>query len=270
MDIIVYTVIVALIIAFSLGVLLGLFKKIFHVDVDPKVAKVREVLSGANCGGCGLAGCDAFAGAVVKGDAPTDGCVAGGSKCATEVAAILGQAGVEIKPMVAFVACHGTKDCAQSKGDYEGVKTCQAAQMVMNGTKKCAFGCIGFGDCVKACPFGAMEMSEDGIPEVNYAKCVGCGKCVKACPKKLISIVAKDTKGAIAVCSCHNENKMQIKKDCSAGCFKCGICAKKCPQNCIDLSAGIPKIDYAKCTSCGECTRACSDKVLTLFQDFAG
>ena len=176
MSTILYTIICALVIAFILGLLLGLFKKIFHVDTDPKVQAVRDVLSGANCGGCGMAGCDSFAGAVVKGEAPADGCVAGGSKCATSIAEILGKAGVEVKPKVAFVACHGTKECAQDKGTYEGIKTCKAANLVMNGTKKCAFGCIGFGDCAAECPFGALSMGEDGLPVIDYDKCVACGK----------------------------------------------------------------------------------------------
>ena len=270
MNTILYTVIVALSIAFILGVLLGLFKKIFHVNVDPKVQSVREVLSGANCGGCGMAGCDAFAGAVVKGSAPSDGCVAGGASCASKIAESLGKAGVEVKPKVAVIAFQGTAECAADKGIYNGVKTRKAVQLVMNGTKKCAFGCIGFGDCVAECPFGALSMGKNGLPVIDYKKCVGCGKCAKACPKKLISVWNADTKGSIALCANHSDNKPQIRKDCSSGCFKCGMCARKCPEQCIDVSSGIPKVDYTKCTSCGECIKSCPDKVLVLFQDIVG
>ncbi len=267
MNTILYTIIVSLVIAFVLGVLLGLFKKIFHVDTDPKVQAVRDALSGANCGGCGLAGCDSFAGAVVKGDAPVNGCIAGGASCATKIAEILGQAGIEVKPKVTILACRGTPECAQSKGQYHGVQTCKGAQLVMNGTKKCAYGCIGLGDCVRVCPFDALSMGKDGIPHVDYNKCVGCGKCNTACPKHLFKIYDKDTKGPVALCSNHSDNKPQIRKDCTGGCFKCGMCTRKCPQQCIDISSGIPKIDYTKCTSCGECVKACPDKVLSLFQD---
>lgn len=265
MKIILLTIIVALVIGFLLGLLLGLFKKIFAVHVDPKVQQVRDVLSGANCGGCGFAGCDAFAEAVVKGDAPANGCVAGGSDCAGKVAAVLGVDAGESIPKVAFLACHGTKECALPKGTYNGVKTCTAANMVMNGSKKCSFGCIGYGDCEAACPFDAIKMGEDGLPVVDRAKCVGCGNCAKACPKKLFVLINADTKGAVARCSNHSDNKPQIRKDCSAGCFKCGMCARKCPSQAIDISSGIPKIDYSKCTSCGECVKACVDKVLVLF-----
>ena len=109
-------------------------------------------------------------------------------------------------------------------------------------------------------------MGADGLPHVIRDKCTGCGKCVKECPKHLFSLVPADTKGSIAVCSNHSDNKPQIKKDCSVGCFKCGICAKKCPEACIDISSGIPQVDYGKCTACGECVKACPDHVLTLFQ----
>lgn len=271
METIIYTVITALGIAFILGVLLGLFKKIFHVDTNPKVDEVREALSGANCGGCGFAGCDAFAKAVVESGAPTDGCVAGGQKCAQSIAKIMGAAASIAKPKVAIIHCQGSCDVARDKGVYSGVETCRGAQLVANGTKICAYGCIGFGDCVKACPFDALSMQSNGLPKVDYDKCVGCGKCVVTCPKNLIALYECETVGIksgtskpIALCSCHSDNKAQIRKDCSRGCFKCGICAKKCPENCIDISSGIPVIDYTKCTGCSTCVNSCPDKVLVL------
>lgn len=267
MDTILYTVVVAFAIAFIFGFLLGLFKKIFFVKTDPKIEEVRNALSGANCGGCGLAGCDAFASAVVKGDAPVNGCVAGGADCASKISSILGQANVEVVPKVSVLLCKGTKECAGVKGEYHGLKTCKAAQMVMNGTKKCSYGCIGFGDCVKECPFDALKLNDDGLPVVDFKKCVGCGNCVTACPKHLFQLVNSNLKGSIALCSNKSDNKPQIRKDCTNGCFKCGLCTKKCPQQCIDISSGLPVIDYTKCNSCGECVKACTDHVLCIVQD---
>jgi len=264
MNTIIYTIICALVISFVLGALLGLFKKIFHVDTDPNVEKVREVLSGANCGGCGLAGCDAFAGAVVKGDAEVNGCIAGGSDCTDKISKILNKAGVELKPQIAVLACQGSKECAVDKAAYKGIQTCAGAQLVMNGTKKCAFGCIGLGDCIKVCPFGALSMGENGLPVVDKNKCIGCGKCNKACPKKLFRIIDADTKGPIGLCSSKSDNKPQIKKDCAKGCLKCGSCARKCPSGALELKNGLPVVDYSKCTSCGECVTACPDKVFVL------
>lgn len=123
MKIIIATVIVAAILGLLLGVLLGLFKKVFAVKVDPKIEQIISFLSGGNCGGCGYAGCAAFAQAVVKGEAPVTGCVAGGEATAKKIAEILGVAGGSAQKKVAFLACHGTNECAKSKGIYNGVKT---------------------------------------------------------------------------------------------------------------------------------------------------
>lgn len=262
MKTIIFTIIVALVIGFALGLLLGLFKKLFAVKVDPKVAEVRALVVGGNCGGCGYAGCDAFAEAVVKGEAPTNGCIAGGATTAENIAKVMGGDAGETVKKIAFIACKGDKDCAKDKGEYNGIKTCKGAQLVMNGTKKCAYGCIGFGDCVEACIFDAIKLGSNGLPVIDKNKCVGCGKCSKVCPKRIIKIVEADTKGPLAACSSHGDNKPQIRKDCTSGCFKCGICAKKCTSRAIDLSTGLPVIDYEKCTACGECIKACPDKVL--------
>ena len=258
------TILVALVIGFLLGLLLGIFKKIFAVKVDPKITAVREALSGANCGGCGYAGCDAFAEALVAGDAPVTGCVAGGSSVSNAIAQILGVNAGSVESKVAFLACNGSKECTQNRAEYQGIKSCAAVKLSMNGLKKCSFGCIGFGDCVQACPFEAITIGREGLPVINLNKCVGCGKCVKACPKALLHLINKDTKGAIAKCSNRSDNKPQIRKDCSAGCFKCGMCTRKCPEQAITLQNGIPLVDYSKCTSCGECVKACVDKVLHL------
>lgn len=264
--IIIFTVVVALVVAFVLGVLLGLFKKIFAVKVDEKVQACRDALPGANCGGCGYAGCDGFAAAVAKGEAPANGCSAGGAEVAAQIGKILGQE-VSVEKKVAFLACHGTKDCAKSRGKYVGINTCKAVALNSNNTKLCSFGCIGNGDCVAVCKFDALSMGEDGLPKVNYQKCVGCGACVKQCPKRLFKLVNAQTKGAVALCSSRSDNKPQIKKDCSVGCFKCGMCARKCPNQAIDVSSGLPVVDYSKCNSCGTCITACPDKVLVLMED---
>ena len=207
---------------------------------------------------------DRVANAVVKGDAPTNGCVAGGADCAKKVAEILGQAGIEVIPKVTFLACGGSNDCAQSKAEYIGIKSCRAANLTLNGTKKCNFGCIGFGDCVKVCPFEALYMGKDDLPHVIKNKCLACGKCLQACPKGLFHLIDSNTRGAIALCSNKSENKAQIKKDCSKGCFKCGMCQRKCPEGAIDISSGLPIIDYSKCTKCSICINSCPDKVLIM------
>lgn len=266
MKTILFTVALSLGVAFCLGLLLGLFKKIFAVKVDPKVQAIQDVLSGGNCGGCGYAGCAAFAAAVVKGEAPANGCVAGGPSVAEKVGQILGVS-VSAQKKVAIIACQGFKSCASDKGVYNGVKTCAAAAMSVNGTKNCSFGCVGYGDCVEACSFGGIFMGDDGVPVVDYNKCVGCGQCAKACPKKLIKIIDGNLKGPVTLCANRSDNKPSVKKNCSNGCIKCGICVNKCPKKCVTLVNGLPEIDYSLCIGCGICAKSCPDKVLHLVKD---
>ena len=53
-----------------LGLLLTVANKVFEIPSDPKRDAVRNALPGANCGGCGFAGCDALADAIAAGQAP--------------------------------------------------------------------------------------------------------------------------------------------------------------------------------------------------------
>jgi len=206
MKILLATLAVSLGLAALLGFLLGFFKKIFHVESDPCEALVREALPGTNCGACGFAGCDALAAAVIRGDAPVDGCTSGGAEVAKKVAEIMGVTS-EAVTRVVVLRCQGTLEHCKPKADYIGVKTCKAAKIAVNGTKQCDFGCIGFGDCEVACPFDAIHVAPDGIPHVDYAKCTGCGLCVAACPNLLLELVPRDRTGAIALCSNRDTKK---------------------------------------------------------------
>ena len=85
MNTILLSVIVLGVMGAILGALLAIASKVFHVEVDPKQAAVRECLAGANCGGCGYPGCDGYAAAVAAGQAPTNKCVAGGAETAAKV-----------------------------------------------------------------------------------------------------------------------------------------------------------------------------------------
>ena len=265
MNTIIITIIVSFLLALILGVLLGFFKKVFNVPVDEKVAKVREVLPGANCGACGFPGCDGFAAAVASGEAPVDGCAAGGASTAEKVGNVLGKT-VETETKVVVLACQGSKELAKARGFYTGLKNCAAAHQAVNGTKMCQYGCIGFGDCVAVCQFDALHMGENGLPQVDYSKCTGCGMCVKECPQHLLSKVPVSRKGAVALCSNHTENKPSVIKNCKIGCIKCGKCERNCPEKCLKLVNGIPQIDYDKCTSCGTCIEGCPTKVLKLVE----
>jgi Na+-translocating ferredoxin:NAD+ oxidoreductase RNF subunit RnfB len=262
-QIILLTLVVSLIVAFVLGFLLGFFKKMFYVPVDERIEQVRAVLPGANCGGCGFPGCDGLAAAIVAGDAPPNGCTAGGEAVAEAVGKALGvSVSTEIK--VALLACQGCVGCAVPNGEYLGLKSCAAAKLTTNGTKACAYGCIGFGDCALVCQFGALFMGDDGLPHIDRAKCTGCGMCANVCPQHALLLVPAKRTGAVALCSNRTTNKPSVLKQCKAGCIKCAKCEKDCPVGAIVLVNGIPLVDYEKCTSCGVCVSDCPTHVLKL------
>ena len=261
MKTIIFTVIIAFVIAFILGALLGFFKKIFAVQENEKVTKLKEVLPGANCGGCGYAGCASYAEAIARGDAPLNACSAGGGTVASAIAQIMGSS-VEAKSYMAVLACQGSNSCTVSRGIYTGVETCAAAAVSVNGTKLCASGCVGFGDCVAQCKFGAICMGDDGLPKIDKEKCTGCGACARACPKKLLKKIEKSREAPMILCSCVSDAKPGVVKNCSLSCIKCQKCVRDCPTQAITMEGGLPVIHEEKCTACGTCVSSCPRKVI--------
>jgi len=265
MSIVLITAIFSLSLAFLLGLALGFFKQFFAVQENPLIDKIMEVLPGANCGGCGFPGCAGYAAAIAEKKADISSCPVGGKRVANKLAVLVG-GNVDVKPQVAFLACHGTKEKAKPRGEYIGVKSCRAAVMATNSIVTCTWGCQRFGDCVKVCKFDALSMGDDGLPIVDYKKCTGCRACSIECPQHIIRIVPKDLNGAVPLCA-NLLLKAQMSKICKGGCIKCEICVKNCPEQCMRMANGIPAVDYAKCTNCGICTQKCPLKVMKLFQD---
>lgn len=244
---------------FGLG--LGVAAKKFAVEVNPLIAAVREALPSANCGACGYAGCDAFAKAVVEGDAKTNGCPVGGASCAEAVAAIMGEEAGTMEATTAFVKCKGTCDVAKEKYHYYGLSDCTAANYLQGqGSKQCTYGCLGLGSCVKACMFGAIDII-DGVAVINEEKCTSCGMCVEACPKNIIEIIPADAHIRV---DCNSQEKgKDTRAACSVGCIGCQKCSKVCEYDAIEFINGLAHIDYEKCTRCGACVEACPMKTIS-------
>ena len=269
MNIVLITLGFAFALAFAIGLILGVFKKLFEVPVDPRVTAVRDALPGANCGACGYPGCDAYANAVATGQAPVDKCAPGGKAVAESVASLMGVT-ASAEDVVAVLLCQGVKDKAPQKGDYVGVKTCRAAKISTGGTKLCQWGCMGFGDCTLVCMFDALHMGDDGLPHVDYEKCTGCGMCAAECPQLLFQMAPKARVGSVVTCSNRNVIKANVMKSCKVGCIKCEACVRACPEKCITMVNGIPVTDYAKCTSCGICVEKCPTKCYHLLETIEG
>jgi Na+-translocating ferredoxin:NAD+ oxidoreductase subunit B len=232
----------------------------FKVIEDPRIDLVEEKLPGANCGGCGLAGCRALAEAIVKAES-LDGfnCPPGGNAAMQDIAQALGLIAQESDPMIAVVRCNGSRENSPPKVKYEGAMTCQFAHSLFSGEGGCPFGCLGCGDCVEACAFDAMYMDEKtGLPVILNDKCVACGACVKACPRFIIEMRKKGKKDRRIFVSCINKEKGGVaKKNCTVACIGCGKCVKECKFDAIVLENNLAYIDYNKCTLCRKCVPVC-------------
>ncbi|MFP4225771.1 MAG: FAD-dependent oxidoreductase, partial [Desulfobacterales bacterium] len=146
-----------------------------------------NLLAGANCGGCGYTGCSAAAEAIVKGEAPPAVCMLTSSENISEIAAIMGLEAGSAEPLKSFNDCDGGRR-ATDRFYYDGLNRCKAAAAMYGGKRDCSIGCLGFGDCIRACQFDAIHMGENGYPVVDKEKCVGCGACERACPKPILEV----------------------------------------------------------------------------------
>lgn len=238
---------------FSCGLVLA-YKKL-RVYEDPKINQIAEILPQANCGACGYAGCRAFAEAVVKGEIAANGCPVGGEEVTSQIAEALGVTAGEIIKKIARLHCRGTHEAAKDRGTYVGIATCTAAHLV-GGNKQCSYGCLHSGDCVRACPFDALYMGDDGLPTVKEEKCTACGKCVDACPRNLFELhpIFQEI-----IVFCRSLDKgATARKSCKNACIACGICSRACPEaiiieNYLAEITDFKKIDPEKIPAIEKC-----------------
>ena len=249
---------IAIIVLGGLGLIFGLWlmsaHKIFYVKTDPRIEQILNILPGINCGACGNAGCQGFAVALVKGEVDVNDCAPGGIETHKKLADFLEVELKEKTRQVATLTCGGGTRCTD-KYDYAGPKTCVACEILLGGEKSCQYACIGFSDCAKICPFGAITMDEDNLPQIDESECTACGKCIKICPKDVLVLTPIEKSYHIRCSS--KDKSAQVAKVCKVGCIACGKCVKACPAGAISMEDNLARIDYDKCTNCGECLKVC-------------
>lgn len=260
---IIWTIVILTALGLILALVLALVAKKFKVDEDPRIDEVENLMPGANCGGCGFAGCRAFADAAVKApNLDNHFCPVGGNEVMKKVAAVLGYEVKEQAPMVAVLRCAGSCDKRPTINEYDGLKSCKVKAALYSGDTGCAFGCLGCGDCALSCEFGGITMNpETGLPVIDPNRCTACGSCVKACPKHLLELRLKGTtprnERRVWV-DCSNKDKGGVaRKACSAACIGCGKCAKVCKFGAVTIENNLAYIDDLKCKACGQCVFEC-------------
>lgn len=231
--------------AVAMSYVLGWANRAFYVEVDTRVEAVIDVLPGANCGGCGYVGCSDYAEAVVSGKAPVDKCTVGGNSCAASVAEIMGVEVAQSWPYRPIVHCGAHYEDRLDRSEYRGEFKCSAANLVA-GVQGCTYGCLGFGDCERACEFDAIHVI-DGLATVDYDKCVGCGACAKACPRNIITMIPFKYEQMLAVTCSNKDIGDEVKIVCKVGCIGCRVCSRFCSL--FTIEENLPAIDYGNyCT----------------------
>ena len=110
------------------AILLYVVSLFFKVEEDPRIDLVTAVLPGANCGGCGFAGCRNFADACVKaGGIEGLACPVGGEPTMEQVKLILTPADAE------------ETVAAEQSGDKKGFDPVIAAKIKALATPRAVF-----------------------------------------------------------------------------------------------------------------------------------
>lgn len=248
---------------FILGLGLALIHRFFGVRLDPREEQIIKVLPGINCGACGYAGCAGYAHAVVQEGGEITRCTVGGQPVAEKIGRIMGQIPVVMEKRVARVFCRGGRDKCAEKFIYRGIISCRAVHLVAGGNKECSYGCLGMGSCAEACPFGAIEMREDRLPEVLEEKCTACGLCVLTCPRNLLELVPVSKR---VVIGCRSQDRGAVtRKICQVGCITCFRCERACPTKAISVKNNLAGIDYRVCTNQRACVRVCPQHTIRDF-----
>ena len=226
-----------------------------YVPVDERVEKITGVLAGANCGACGCAGCADYAKSIVEGGNAINKCTPGGAKTVAAIAEIMGVQAEATVPMKAVVACSGTCEKTSKRYEFEGIQSCLAVKGLYGGDGMCKYGCLGYGDCTRACAFDAIHVV-DGVAKVDREKCVGCGACAAACPNSIISIIPEHKRKPVVLCQ-NKDKGGDTRKACTAGCIGCMKCAKACPKQAITVENNLAYIDQSLCVGCQLCVKEC-------------
>lgn len=120
-----------------------------------RIQSIMAALPQAQCRQCGFSGCWPYARAIVRGQAPLDLCIPGGTNTEQQLRTLCGQAApADAKPL---------------PPPPEAVAIDADA-------------CIGCGRCLPVCPVDAIAGAVGYLHVVLPRSCTGCRLCVASCP----------------------------------------------------------------------------------------
>ena len=238
-----------------------------RVEEDPRVDGVEELLPHANCGACGYAGCRAFSVALVEGKARPAGCTVSDAPGLAAIARYLGiEVGHSVR-RVARLACAGGTNVARDRAEYHGLSTCAGKAVLAGGSKGCLWGCLGSGDCERACNFHAIQMDLHQLPVVDEDRCTACGDCVTSCPKDLFSLVRADRRLFVR-CSSQDSGPAALEH-CEVACDACGRCAKDEPEL-VTMRHHLPLVDVSAPHASRRAIQRCPTGAIVLLDPVLG
>lgn len=237
------------------GAMLFVASRFFSVGVDERVEKLMELLPGANCGGCGFAGCVQYARGLIGGRAGANDCNVLDEERSASLAALLGVENNFSQRKVATLRCQGGAQAVGKRYEYQGKESCRGVSLLAGGDKACPYSCLGYGDCMEICPFQAISRGDDGLVKIDRDSCTGCGKCIDECPRGVLSLAPKSSLVFVA-CLSHDKAK-KVMQVCRVGCIACKKCVKACPKEAIVVEENLAEIDFQKCDVCALCVDAC-------------
>ena len=225
------------------GTVLAVAQRFLRVDEDPRIEATNELLPGTNCGACGQPGCLPFAEKLVAGEVEPGQCTVSTDEAIESIAELLQVDAGRTEKLVARLRCAGGSRQAHQIAEYRGFEGCRAAAVVSGGGKGCAWGCLGLGDCERACTFDAIHMNANGLPQVDTTKCRACPDCVAACPKDLFELVPLD-QHLYVQCNIPLAGEAATQL-CATACDACGRCAADAAPGLIRMEGNLPVIDLA-------------------------
>ena len=266
---------VIILILTAIGLVCGAIIYLAYVRIPHKVKgieKIEEIsnaLPGMNCGACGYAGCFAYAQELAKNsnlitETPCAVALQDPEAISRLEKALNISLDTSALSKKALIHCGGNSEIIYN---YSGIKSCKAAAQLWGGYRKCPYACLGFGDCIAACPQGGISIDKErGIAVIDSDECIGCGICVAECPQKLIELVPAETKIAFH-CSYEPLRDIPGREKCNSGCIHCRKCFKSCKEEAIiwNKERAIPEFDIEKCTLCRKCIEACEQGTLEDF-----